>query len=192
MASSEERLEIALKKLAAARNASERAAAVTSLGLTFDPQAASPLIDVLHNDSDWEVRTAAYLALALIPDETALMALIRFYASLAAEEPRADIDYEIFGDALPGSATRLGERAFPVLREALADANPIIRETAVWLLADMDHVNVEQAVAGLAQAMRDDDSNVRSFAIYFLREMKHPEAEAALRAAGRDKPAGKK
>lgn len=168
------------KKLSASNAPLTRIEAANALGKTRDPQAVPPLIEVLNSVTDWEVRTAAYLALTNIPDEVALTALIRFYADLASTEYTDEIDYEVFGDALPGSVESVGESAFPILHTLLTDANPHVRETAVWLLAEMGQIDLEQMIAGLAQALRNEDSNVRNFAMFFLQDMNHPAAKTAI------------
>jgi len=175
-----ERIREALKNLYSSSDTSTRVQTATALGNTLDPQVISPLTDILHNDPDWEVRTAAYLSLAKIPDETALIALIRFYSDLASAEYREGIDYEVFSDSLPGSVLRLKMGAFPILHDLLSDANPHVRGTAVWLLAEMDQIDGEQLVASLAPVLRDEDSDVRSFAMFLLQEMDHPSAKTAV------------
>jgi beta-lactamase regulating signal transducer with metallopeptidase domain/HEAT repeat protein len=106
-----------------------RMAAARALGEIGDGRAADKMIATL-SDGEWRVREVAAWALSELKDERAVDALCRVLVSDAQREVRAS------------AAEALGEiksrRALPVLKQALGDAEPLVRERVRWAISELE------------------------------------------------------
>mgnify|MGYP001054466645 CR=1 FL=1 len=63
-----------------------------------------------------------------------------------------------------------GNKAVPALKQMAADANPVYRARALWLLAAIPSGSGDQVAEAARQAAADADPNVRSMALRILRQ----------------------
>ncbi|MEO8396078.1 MAG: HEAT repeat domain-containing protein, partial [Chloroflexota bacterium] len=70
--------------------------------------------------------------------------------------------------------------AEPLFRQALADADPRVREAAVYALCDLRDLNAYRV---MAEALQNEEDNVREAAAFGLRDCQDAEAVPVLKAA---------
>lgn len=106
-----------------------RMAAARALGEIGDRRAADKMIATL-SDGEWRVREVAAWALSELKDERAVDVLCRVLVSDAQADVRAT------------AAKALGEiksrRALPALKQALGDAEPLVRERVRWAISELE------------------------------------------------------
>ena len=130
-----------------------RVAALEALGGRADAASVDALALVARGSADAEERALALAALASIPDQRAVSALVD-----VAEDPKRS-------GAVVEALAGLSEERIAWLRPALTHPRPAVRSVVVEALGRSDH-----ASAGLllADALRDEHAAVRAAAEYAL------------------------
>jgi beta-lactamase regulating signal transducer with metallopeptidase domain len=167
----------ALIRALEAPQAGARRVAAQVLGEREDAVAVGPLMRVVEQDDDPEVRGAAARALGEIEDPTAMDALAR-----AIRDSHNTVRYE--------AARAIGKIGLPVappaLIDALQDGDPGVRRAAVRALGEFEDPNL---VPPLSPLIRDPDPKVRRAAVRALADTETPAAYEVLRAALMDEDA---
>ncbi|UCH94592.1 MAG: HEAT repeat domain-containing protein [Candidatus Aminicenantes bacterium] len=193
----------AISRVARSKNTRARYDAVRALAKDSSPEAVTDLIDILQNDSDFNIRSAALSALK----KTAGQRLLEV-TKIALK----DKYYSIRADAVHILAEIDSPEAFALLTGALEDKNRMVQEAAIWRLREkkspeafdvlirfltdqskdsMSRTKAVQALenaAGSKKALNalisilssDSDSTVSRQAAWTLSHFKTPSAESAL------------
>ncbi|HEX9202685.1 MAG TPA: HEAT repeat domain-containing protein, partial [Vicinamibacteria bacterium] len=154
---------------------SVRRAVVEELGRSGRPEAVSPLLVAVADDS-WPVRQAAVEQLAGFPARLLLPAL---------DAALRDGENATLRNAAMEIYVRLGAAALTPLLVLLRDEDEEVRQFAAVMLGSLKDA---VAVAPLIAALEDPDVNVRHAAATSLGQIGSPEAVPSLIAALRDEP----
>jgi HEAT repeat protein len=138
------------------------------------------LVDDLKSPN-WKLVEMAFVRLSDLQDPATIPAMLTVMTRLSEAIESDLVDVEDFNDSLAGMIHSMGAKALPPLEKALHDDNPLIRSSALWLVAwEITDVPVRKNVDLVASALRDEDAEVRSYALFCLEQMIVPEARAAI------------
>ena len=141
---------------------------------TIDPAAVEPLIAVLKNDPDADIRWQAAFALSRSRDSRVVEPLV---AALKDTE-------SVVRSAAASALGTIGDpRVIEPLIATLKDSDPKVRSSAASALGDIKDPRV---VEPLIAALKDMDAEVRRAAVWALGEIKDPRAADALMLALKD------
>jgi HEAT repeat protein len=137
-------------------------------------EAVAPLITLLHESEDHNLRRGAAYALSHLSDPLITPALI--------EALEKDSDSEVRVYAARALAAQTDARAVEPLVAALKDGDPAVREEVVRALGELAEVlNSLRAVEPLAETLTDEDWGTRQSAAEMLIRLEKAHVEEAER-----------